>query len=390
MGRRGRKRRLGIEDEYWRLTLSGVGTVEACRLLRIGRKTGYRWRAERGGLPPVRAGAAKRGARYLSRFERHRIASLRAQGLGVRSIARRLERSPSTVSRELRRNVRPHDNGVYDGDLAEARARERSERHRPRRLSLDAELRAVIQEKLELEWSPEQVSAWLRLTYPERRSWHLCHETIYQALYGGPGAGLSRTLTKRLRTGRPLRKRRRRPHERSPRFISAGKLIDRRPPAVESRGRLGDWEGDLITGRNGRSAIGTLLERRSRYIRLVHLPGGRSAHELRYGLLQALADLPPCALRTLTWDQGSEMARHDEIAVLFAEGVFFAYPGSPWQRASNENANGLLRQYFPKRSDLSIHTAADLAVVEERLNNRPRKVLGWKTPAEAFTMELRS
>lgn len=391
MGRRGRKRRLGIEDEYWRLTLSGVGTVEACRLLRIGRKTGYRWRAERGGLPPFRSGEARRGARYLSRFERQRIASLRAQGLGVRAIAVRLERSPSTISRELRRNVRPHDNGVYDGDLAEARARERAERHRPSRVAVDAELRAVIQEKLALDWSPEQISAWLRLAHPDRRSWHVCHETIYQALYNGSGAGLTRTLTKRLRTGRPLRKRRRRPQERTPRFVAAGTLIDQRPAVVESRGRLGDWEGDLITGRNGRSAIGTLVERRSRYIRLVHLPGGRSADELRDAIAKALGDLPSCARRTLTWDQGSEMARHDEIAAaLFAEGVFFAYPGHQWQRASNENANGLLRQYFPKRSDLSIHTPADLAAIEQRLNSRPRKVLGWITPAEAFESKLRS
>lgn len=169
MGRRGRKRRLGVEDEYWRLTLSGVGTVEACRILRIGRKTGYRWRAERGGLPPLRRGETVRGTRYLSRFERQRIASLRAQGLGVRAIARRLERSPATISRELRRNLRPHDGGVYDGDLAHARARERAGRQRPGRLAVDAELRALVQDKLGLEWSPEQISAWIRLSFPDRR-----------------------------------------------------------------------------------------------------------------------------------------------------------------------------------------------------------------------------
>ncbi len=302
MGRRGRKRQLGVEDEYWRLTLSGVGTVEACRLVGIGRKTGYRWRAERGGLPPLRLPEAARGGRYLSRFERQRIASLRARGLGVREIAGRLDRSPSTVSRELRRNVWAHDGGVYDGDMADLRARERAGRRRPGRLAIDAELRAVVQEKLELEWSPEQISAWLRSLYRDRRSWHVCHETIYQALYNGSRGGLSRSLTKRLRTGRPLRKRRRRPHERSPRFVAPGQLIDRRPAAVESRTRLGDWEGDLITGRNNRSAIGTLVERRSRYVRLVYLPRGRGAEEMRHALDKAVGVLPHAARRTLTWD----------------------------------------------------------------------------------------
>lgn len=390
MGRRGRKRRLGIEDEYWRLTLSGVGTVEACRLLRIGRKTGYRWRAERGGLPPKRAAEAVRGGRYLSRFERQRIASLRAQGWGVREIARRLDRSPSTISRELRRNVCAHDGGIYDGDLADARARERAGRCRPGRLAIDAELRAVVQDKLELEWSPEQISAWLRSNYPERPTWQLCHETIYQALYSGSRGGLSRSLTKRLRTGRPLRKRRRRSQERTPRFAAPGRLINQRPAAVECRSRLGDWEGDLITGRNNRSAIGTLVERRSRYLRLVHLPDGRGAKEVRDAITKAIGDLPNAARLSLTWDQGTEMARHDEIAHLFADGVFFAYPGRPWQRGSNENTNGLLRQYFPKRSNLVIYTPEDLAAVEERLNNRPRKTLGWMTPGEVFTAALRS
>ena len=197
-------------------------------------------------------------------------------------------------------------------------------------------------------------------------------------------------MTKRLRTGRPLRKRRRRAHERSPRFVAPGRLIDRRPAIVEGRSRLGDWEGDLITGRNNHSAIGTLVERHSRYVRLVYLPTGRSAEELRAALARAVADLPAVARLTLTWDQGSEMARHDEIAPLFAEGVFFAYPGRPWERASNENTNGLLRQYFPKGTDLASHTLADLAAVEERLNNRPRKTLAWKTPASVFCSALRS
>lgn len=246
MGRRGRKRQLGVEDEYWRLIMDRVGTVEACRLVGITRKTGYRWRAERGGLPPLRLVDASRGSRYLSLLERERIAALRGQGLSIREIARRLGRPASTVSRELRRNTAGHDRCGYDATLAHSRARERARRRKPARLSQDAGLRQVVQDKLELEWSPEQIAHWIRLNHPDRPAWHVCHETIYQALYNGARAGLSRQLTKKLRTGRPLRKRRRRAHERSPRFIASSALIDARPEEVETKERVGDWEGDLV------------------------------------------------------------------------------------------------------------------------------------------------
>jgi IS30 family transposase len=390
MGRRGRKRQLSVEDEYWRLILSGVGTVAACRMVGITRKTGYRWRAERGGLPPLRLSESERGSRYLSLLERQRIATLRERGLSVREIARRLGRAGSTVSRELRRNMRVHDGGTYDGDLAHARARERARRIRPSRLAVDGELRAVVQEKLEQEWSPEQISGWLRLTHPDRPSWKLCHETIYQALYHGGRGGLSRELTKALRTGRPLRKRRRRAHERSPRFIAPAQLIDARPEHVHVRQRVGDWEGDLIVGASSRSAIGTVVDRHSKYLKLVHLPNDHSAASLSRSMTAAMSPLPGIVRQTLTWDQGSEMAAHDRITDLFAEGIFFAHAGKPWQRRTNENTNGLLRQYFPKRTDLSIYSAADLAEVEQRLNNRPRKALGWSTPAQVFAAALAS
>jgi IS30 family transposase len=301
MGRRGRKRQLDVEDDYWKLILSGVGTVEACRQVGIGRKTGYRWRAERGGLAPLRLPEADRRGRYLSRLERQRIATLRDRGHSIREIARRLGRAPSTVSRELRRNLRPHDRGVYDGDLAHARARERARRVRSGRLAVDADLRQVVQAKLELEWSPEQVAAWLRRAHPDRPSWHVCHETIYQAIYHGGAAGLSQQLTTRLRTGRPLRKRRRRANQRTPRFVAPGELVDRRPPVVEARGRLGDLEGDLITGRINQSAIGTLVDRASRYLKLVHLPAGHGAAQLRDALTATLAQMPAELRRTLTW-----------------------------------------------------------------------------------------
>ena len=388
MARRGRKRQLDVESWYWQLLLSGVGTVEACRTVGIGRKTGYRWRAENGGIPPVRLAEGARSNRYLSLLERQRIATLRAQGLSVRTIAARLGRAPSTVSRELRRNLRSHDGGCYDGDLAHARARERARRRRRGRLLAEPQLRAEVQSKLELEWSPEQIAAHLRSAFPDRPDWHVCHETIYQGLYHAGKSGLSRQLTRRLRTGRPLRKRRRRANERRIRFLAPALLIDLRPPAVESRARVGDWEGDLITGRMNRSAIATLVDRASRYVRLVRLPTDHGAEAVRDQLITALRRLPDNVRLTLTWDQGSEMAYHDQIAPLLREGVFFAHPGSPWQRGTNENTNGLLRQYFPKRTDLSVHSAQQLHAVERRLNHRPRKILGWRTPADLFKRAL--
>jgi IS30 family transposase len=233
LGRRGRKRQLDVEARYWQLLLAGTGTVEACRLIGITRKTGYRWRAENGGIPPARVAEAVRSNRYLSLLERQRIATLRSQGLGVREIARRLDRSPSTISRELRRNIRPHDKQTYDADLAHARARERARRVRQARRLADAELRTVIAAKLELEWSPEQIARHLRGEYPDRPLWHVCHETIYQSLYQGGKGGLSRKLSVRLRTGRPLRQRRRNAHRRQVRFIAPAP-VDR--PAACRRG----------------------------------------------------------------------------------------------------------------------------------------------------------
>jgi transposase, IS30 family len=388
VGRRGRKRQLDLETEYWKLLQSGVGTVAACKLLGIGRKTGYRWRAENGGLPPGRLAESARSSRYLSLLERQRIATLRERGIGVREIARRLGRSPSTISRELRRHSRPHDRGIYDGDLAHARAREGLRRQRRPLLAREPELRQLVQDKLQEEWSPAQIAAHLRDTYPDRPGWHLCHETIYQALYHGGKGGLSRALTKKLRTGRPLRKARRTPMARSPRFIAPGRLIDARPAVVEQRARIGDWEGDLIVGRSSRSAIGTLVDRRTGYLRLVHLPEGHSAERLRVAMLPILTGMPARARQTLTWDQGSEMACHHLLEEYFTDGIFFAPPASPWLRGTNENTNGLLRQYFPKGSDLRAYTAEDLRAVEHRLNDRPRKRLAWRSPTLAMEAEL--
>ncbi|MFD3537772.1 IS30 family transposase [Streptomyces sp. NPDC058664] len=363
---------------------SGVSTVEACRQLGIGRKTGYRRRSENGGLPPDRLPESSRSGRYLSLLERKRIATLRERGLGIREIASRLGRALSTVSRELQRNTLTRDQHVYDADLAHHRARKRLKKARPAKLRLDTELRGEVQTKLDLEWSPEQIAAHLRTLRPENPERHLYHETIYRALYQGAKGGLSRTLTKKIRAGRPLRKQRRQGDQRAPRFAVPAMLIDHRPAVVELRERAGDWEGDLITGRKNRTAIATLVDRRTRYVRLVPLPDGHGADQVRERIVQALRDVPDTARMTLTWDQGSEMACHDQLAPFFRDGVFVAHRGSPWQRGTNENTNGLLRQYLPKGSDLSVHTADDIQAIQDRLNNRPRKDPEMADPGRAI------
>ena len=379
-----------MEDAYWNLILAGVGPIEAARRIGIARTTGFRWRAERGGVAPLRMLEADRHTWYLSSIERERLAVLRREGLSMREISRRLGRSPSTISRELRRNMRRHDRGKYDAVLAHARSREKARRDRGGRIGKDLVLRDLVQEKLTQDWSPEQISFWLRETHPQKKSWHVCHETIYQAVYWPRNSGLTRKLTTHLRTGRPLRKRRRRPDVRTPRFIAPATLIDHRPAVVEERSRLGDWEGDLIIGTKTRSAIGTLVDRKSGYVLLLHLPSTHTAVEVNVALTATMSQLPPHLRHTLTWDQGSEMASHDKIASLFDDGVFFAHPGKPWQRGSNENVNGLLRQYFPKHSDLSIHNADALKAIAAKLNDRPRKRLNWISPAQLFTAGLRS
>ncbi|WP_244972631.1 IS30 family transposase [Paramicrobacterium fandaimingii] len=384
MARRGCKRRLRLEDEFWELIRGGIAPVAAATRVGVGRKTGYRWRTENGGLPPRRLDQEAHSGRYLSLLKRQRIAVLKAQGVSVREVASRLGRAPSTVSRELRRNVSRHDRGGYDAAVAHARAGQRSRRPESGRLMKDPALATVVQEKLNLEWSPEQIAAHLRAAFPDTPSWHICHETMYQGLYHPGRSGLSRVLTRKLRTGRPMRKRRRRAHARTPRFIAPALLIGQRPPAVEDRVRLGDWEGDLSTGRLNKSAIGTLVCRTSRFVQLIHLPDRHDAEALTRAMQTQLIRLPREKRLTLTWDQGSEMASHDRLAHLFSDGVYFAEAASPWQRGSNENTNGLLRQYFPKGSDLGVHSPTELQRVADRLNSRPRKTLNWSTPAELF------
>ncbi len=397
MGRRGPGALPQVEkrEQYARLIAQGYNNSEACRIVGINRRTGKRWRhgrtittrdGRRLHYAAVVAAAADRRAReisdrYLSEQERMRIADLRAAGAGVRAIAEQTGRSPSTISRELRRNRDP-DSGQYRPFTAHKLAVRRRARPRPGKIAADPVLRQFVAGRLERRWSPEQVSRALRREFPDEPARHVVHETIYQAVYRPELGGLSRELPARvLRT----RRRRRRPHrragERRPNGITAMTMIGQRPAEAADRSEPGHWEGDLITGASNRSAIGTLVDRASRYTILLHLPGRHTAEAVRDALIAAMSALPPQLRRSLTWDQGKEMALHQEITAALGMPVYFCDKASPWQRPSNENTNGLLRQYFPKGSDLRAHGPDDLAAAADELNARPRKTLGWDTPA---------
>ena len=245
-------------------------------------------------------------------------------------------------------------------------------------------LRRFVAERLKQRWSPEQICHALREEFADRPEWHLVPETIYQAVYRPELGGLHREMPKALRTGRRRRKPHRRPDARRPTKLVDMTMIDQRPAEADDRSVAGHWEGDLITGTQNRSAIGTLVERCSRFTVLLHLPGRHTAEAVRDAIIAAFAQLPPERRRSLTWDQGSELALHAEIADALGMPVFFCEKASPWQRPSNENTNGLLRQYFPKGSDLRVHDADRLATVAAELNARPRKTLSWGTPARLF------
>ena len=381
-------------EEFGRLIALGVSNSEACRIVGVNRKTGHRWRHGRtitgtnGRILeyPAVVMANKRviSSRFLSVDERVTIGDLDRAGHGVREIARRLSRSPATVSRELRRN---RDEGRYRPYAAQRRADKRRGRSRPGKLARDPALRECVQDWLDRRWSPEQISHVLRREFPDDPGRHLAHETIYQAIYRPELGGLRRDLHRRLRTGRRCRKPRRRPDMRRSRLGNIT-MIDQRPAEAGDRAVPGSWEGDLIMGAGNRSAVGTLVERSSRAVILLPLPDGKSAEDVRDAVIAALAPLPPQLRTSLTWDQGTEMALHADISTTLGLAVFFWAKASPWQRPSNENTNGLLRQYFPKGSDLRTYSAEQLAEVAAELNGRPRKTLGWHTPAERLAAYL--
>jgi IS30 family transposase len=331
-------------------------------------------------------------ARYLSQQERIEIADLHHEGVGVREIARRVGRSPSTISRELKRNRTGGRRPGYRPFEAHRRACARRGRRRDRRIETNYDLGRVVAELLEQRWSPEQISRHLRKRFAEEPTMWLSHESIYQAVYQ-PGSPLMRPTRlaphrrSPLRTGRDHRRARQRTDRRRARFEQPMLTIHERPAVVASRDEAGHWEGDLIVGKNQGSAIGTLVERKTRFVRLLHLPSrdGESLHE---ALRNRLGDLPPTLLRSITWDQGTEMARHLRITKSLGVPVYFCDSRSPWQRGSNENTNGLLRDYFPKGTDLSAHTAEHLLAVENELNARPRIVLEDRPPQQLFNALL--
>jgi len=377
-----------VQVAFWDGVRAGLGTEEAAAAAAgAGRETARRWVVAAGG---VKANGPVAGSgRFLARWEREEIAVGLAAGLGCRQIAARLApgRSASTVSREVRRNgVR----GVYRAHLAEREALDRARRPKPAKLAVHAELREWVQGKLTLDWSPEQVSARLVLEFADRPEMRVPPETIYQSLYVQGRGALRRELARHLRTGREVRRPRRAAGADGRGHLAGMVNISQRPAGAADRAVPGHWEGDLIEGRAGKSQIGTLVERTTRFTMLVPLPDGWSAAAVAAAVTPVIAGLPDGLRRSLTWDQGSEMALHRQIAVAADCQIYFCDPHSPWQRPSNENTNGLLRQYFPKGSDLAVHGPQQLAGVAGQLNGRPRKVLGWKTPAEAMTELLDS
>jgi transposase, IS30 family len=327
----------------------------------------------------------------LSFAEREEIALLNAAGWGVREIAGQLGRDPGTISRELRRVPRDSSDPrrrVYRASTAQDDADVKARRPKDAKLATNLVLRREVQARLEANHSPEQIAARLREDFPDDPEMWVSHETIYQALYVQGRGALKRELTRHLRTGRALRKPRRVEGERRERIAGMVNIADR-PKQVEDRAVPGDWEGDLILGSTeSASAIGTLVERATGFVLLLHLRDNHTADTVADAMIHKMSELPEQLRRSVTWDQGSEMAGHVRIADATGLDIYFCDPHSPWQRGSNENTNGLLRQYFPKGTDLSKWGPGYLDKVATELNNRPRKRLGWRTPAEALTKLL--
>ncbi|WP_455679029.1 IS30 family transposase [Streptomyces bobili] len=393
----GPKKLLRERETYFRLMQQGFSNEHACQIVGVNAKTGRRWRNGRSAdrkqkaAPSVRPVVPPSGtSRYLDEADRIYIADRLREKASVRAIAAELGRSPSTVSREIRRNRTNGTRGLwhYRPYAAQARADARRPRPKPGKISQSLALRDFVQAGLDRRWSPEQICQALRMTFPDRPEMHVVHETVYQALYVQGRGELRREVARAMRSGRTRRKPQRQANCRQPRFKDPMVMISDRPAEAEDRAVPGHWEGDLIIGKDGASAIGTLVERATRYVMLLHLPDGRGAEEVRDALVTTVKTLPGHLVRSLTWDQGSEMASHVSFTVATDVPVYFCDPASPWQRGSNENTNGLLRQYFPKGTDLAGHSREHLDAVAAELNGRPRKTLGWETPAERLRQLL--
>jgi IS30 family transposase len=422
---------------FWEAIARGGSTEDAAEVAGVSSAVGARWFRQAGGMPSLTLVPVS--GRYLSFAEREEIAILHAQTFGVREIARRIGRAPSTISRELRRNASTRGNELsYRATTARWHAERRASRPKVAKLAANQRLCHYVQDRLagtivrpdgELvsgpavrfagrrhgrrtdrrwakAWSPEQISNRLRVDFPDDASMRISHEAIYQALYIQGRGALKRELVACLRTGRALRVPRARTRGRGKGFVTPQIMISERPAEAEDRAVPGHWEGDLILGLN-RSAIGTLVERSTRFTMLLSLPpmeghgseprdkngpalAGHGAEAVRDAIAQSIVSLPEQLRRSLTWDQGAEMAQHAKLRIDTGLEIYFCDPQKPWQRGTNENTNGLLRQYFPKGTDLSRHSRGDLDAVALALNTRPRKTLAWRTPAEALNEYLQS
>ena len=423
---------------FWQVIARGASSEDAAVEIGVSQAVGTRWFRQAGGVGPCLAPTVS--GRYLSFAEREEIALLRARNAGVREIARLLGRSPSTVSREIRRNASTRVYSVeYRASVAQWHAERRSRRPKKAKLVENDRLREYVQDRLSGAvqtpegrvvsgpqvpewkgrnkprrqdrrwarcWSPEQIANRLKVDFPEDDSMRISHEAIYQALFIQGRGALQRELVACLRTGRALRVPRARSRQRATGHVTPEVMISQRPAEAEDRAIPGHWEGDLVIG-TGRSAIGTLVERTTRFTMLLHLPrmdgygiqprvkngpalAGRGAEAVKDAIAATITTLPDQLRRSLTWDRGTELAQHAQLHIDTGLHIYFADPHSPWQRGTNENTNGLLRQYFPKGTDLSRWDADELAAVARTLNNRPRKTLGWKTPAEALNEHLLS
>jgi IS30 family transposase len=377
-----------VQRRFWRAMRAGVVLDDAAASVGVSKTVAWRWFREAGGVIPAGIQRADDGSRTrrLSFREREEISCRRAAGDGVREIARALDRSPSTISRELARGTQRRKTG-YRASVAQARADARARRPKVSMLARNERLREYVQGKLENKHSPEQINHRLRVDFPDDSEMRVSHETIYRSLYVQGRGALKRELVRSLRTGRALRKPRRKVAERRGR-IAKMVNISERPVEANDRAVPGHWEGDLIAGPQHRSAIGTLVERTTGYVMLLHLPNGHGAVEVQNAMIEAMSSLPRHFRRSLTWDQGRELTNHIQIAAATDMDVYFCDPHSPWQRGTNENTNGLLRQYFPKGADLLTYHRDYLEFVAAELNSRPRKRLEWKTPAEALEVLL--
>jgi IS30 family transposase len=366
-----------VVQQFWAAMARGEFITDAAAQAGTYRKKGARWLAAAGGVRPRRGRDLK--GRCLTFSEREEIALARAGGESMRSIARRLGRSPSTISRELARNAGRAD--CYRATTAHALAYERASRPKPAKLATNLPLRRKVEEDLLRRYSPEQIVGRLRRQFPEDPEMRVSPETIYQSLYVQSRGALRRDLTKCLRTGRALRRPCRQAGQRKNRIPDMINITER-PAEAEDRAVPGHWEGDLIIGKNNATAIGTLVERTTGYTMLVHLPDGYKPEQVRDALTEKIKTIPDILRASLTWDQGPEMRDWQQVSVAADIDIYFCDPHSPWQRATNENTNGLLRQYFPKGTDLAVHSAMDLDWVATELNDRPRKRLGFAKPIE--------